>query len=199
MPRRGLTTERVVEAAARLADAEGLENLTLQKLARELEIQPSSLFNHVAGLPDLRRRLQLRGLRELTARVARACVGRAGDDAVIAAATATRQYAHEHPGVYAATQPAGQLQGHSELEEAAAEFVAIFFDAVRQYGFEGTDAVHAVRGLFATVHGFIMLERVGHFGMPIDIDESFDWLMRHYVAALNAHGTVTSSNGRQAT
>jgi AcrR family transcriptional regulator len=192
-----LTTERVVEAAARLADAEGLEDLTLQRLARELEIQPSSLFNHIAGLPNLRRQLQLRGLREMTARVARACVGRAGDDAVIAAAQATRDYAHEHPGVYAATQPAGQLQGHPELEEAAAEFVDIFFDAVRQYGFEGTEAVHAVRGLFATVHGFIMLERVGHFGMPIDIDESFDWLMRHYVAALNAQSTASSGNGRQ--
>ena len=186
MPRRGLTTERVVEAAAQLADAEGLEQLTLHRLAKELHVGPSSLFNHIGGLPDLRRKLQIRGLRELSMRVALATVGRAGDDAVLAAATAARQYAHEHPGVYLSTQPAVQSEDNPELDEAASQFVSIFFDTVRQYGFEGTEVVHAVRGLFATIHGFIMLERVGHFGMPIGIDESFNWLMRHYVASLNS-------------
>jgi AcrR family transcriptional regulator len=197
MPRRGLTTARVVEAAARLADAEGLEHLTLQQLAKDLGVRPSSLFNHIAGLPDLRRQLQIRGLREMGAKVARACVGRAGDDAVIAAATAAREYAHEHPGVYRTTQPAVQSEENPELEEAAEQFVSIFFDIVRHYGFEGIDAVHAVRGLFATIHGFIMLEQAGHFGMPIGIDESFDWLIRHYVTALNA-GSETTQDGRRA-
>jgi AcrR family transcriptional regulator len=197
MPRRGLTTEIVVEAAARMADANGLENLTLQKLAKELGVRPSSLFNHIAGLADLRRKLQIRGLREMATKIALACVGRAGDDAVIAAAMAAREYAQEHPGVYLTTQPAVQSEENPELEAAAEQFVSIFFDTVRQYGFEGIEAVHAVRGLFATIHGFIMLEQAGHFGMPIGIDESFNWLIQHYVASLNVRGTETSTSGKR--
>ncbi|MGA7669939.1 MAG: TetR-like C-terminal domain-containing protein [Nitrolancea sp.] len=198
MPRKGLSTERVVEAAALMADAEGLENLILHKLAKELGVRPSSLFNHIAGLPDLRRQLQIRGLREMAAKVGRACVGRAGDDAVIAAANAAREYAHEHPGVYLTTQPAVQSENNPELEEAASQFVGIFFDIMRYYGFEGIERVHAVRGLFATIHGFIMLEQAGHFGMPIGIDESYDWIIEHYVAALNATRRDNAGQNQQA-
>jgi hypothetical protein len=186
MARKGVTTEAVVEAAAGLADADGLERLTLVQLAAALRIQPSSLFNHIAGLGELRRLLQLRGLREMTARVSRAAVGRAGEDAVLATAVAVRQFAREHPGLYAASLPAPPQDAarDPELVAAGAEFVGIFFDAMRQYGYEGEEAVHVVRGLFSTVHGFIMLERAGTFGMPVDPDASFLWLVRRYIAAL---------------
>jgi AcrR family transcriptional regulator len=183
MPRSGLNTELVVDAAARLADAEGLEHLTLKRLAAELDIRPPSLFSHVEGLSAVRRLLQLRALRELAARVGRAAIGRAGDDAVLAAATAAREFAHEHPGLYAASLGAPPADD-PELNAAAAHLIGIFFDAMRQYGLEGTEAVHAVRGLFSTVHGFIMLERAGTFGMPVNADESFRWLVRRYIDSL---------------
>jgi AcrR family transcriptional regulator len=183
MPRSGLNTQLVVDTAARLADAEGLEHLTLKRLAAELDIRPPSLFSHVDGLSDLRRLLQLRALREMAARVGRAAIGRAGDDAVLAAATAARDFAREHPGLYAASLGAPPSDD-PELNAAAAHFIGMFFDAMRQYGLEGTEAVHAVRGLFSSVHGFIMLERAGTFGMPVDIDESFRWLIEHSIAGL---------------
>src|ERR671936_1813236 len=86
MPRSGLTAERVTAAAARLADAEGLDSVSLARLASELDVRPASLFNHVDGLSGLRRQLQLRGLREMTAVAEKAAVGRAGEEAVIAVA-----------------------------------------------------------------------------------------------------------------
>jgi hypothetical protein len=104
----------------------------------------------------------------------------------MAAAMAVRQFAHEHPGLYAAGLPSTN-PAIPELDAAGEQFVGIFFDLVRQYGFDGEEAVHAVRGLFSTVHGFIMLERAGTFGMPVDTDESFRWLVQTYVASLDAH------------
>jgi hypothetical protein len=105
---------------------------------------------------------------------------------VLATAVAVHQFAREHPGLYAASLPAPTQDAarDPELNAAAAAFVAIFFDAMRQYGYEGEEAVHVVRGLFSTVHGFIMLERAGTFGMPVDPDASFHWLVRRYIAAL---------------
>jgi AcrR family transcriptional regulator len=196
MPRSGLNTEVVVDAAARLADAEGLYNLTLKRLAADLDVRPPSLFSHVDGLADLRRQLQLRALREMTARIGRAAIGRAGDEAVLAAATAARQFAHEHPGLYAASL--GAPPAHDgELNTAAEQFIGIFFDAMRQYGFHDAEALHAVRGLFSTIHGFIMLEHAGNFGMPVDVDESFRWLIERYIASLHADRSAIA-NGRRA-
>jgi hypothetical protein len=130
MTRRGVTSEWVVDAAARLADAEGLDQVTLTRLASELNIRPSSLYSHSNGLADLRRRLQLRGLREMATRASRAATGRAGADAVMATATAVRQYALEHPGLYAASLPATPAQD-AELNAAAEQFVGILYDTAR--------------------------------------------------------------------
>jgi AcrR family transcriptional regulator len=176
-----------VDAAVRLADAEGSGQVTLARLAEKLKIRPPSVFNHIDGLPDLRRQLQLRALRQMASVAGRAAVGRAGSDAVLATAIALRRFAHEHPGLHAASLPTVPPKD-KELAAAAQEFVGIFFDIVRQYGFQGKEAVHAVRGLFSTIHGFIMLERAGNFGMPIDIDESFRWLVQRYVESLHVDG-----------
>jgi AcrR family transcriptional regulator len=182
--RAGLTRARVVEAAARLADAGGLDHLTLTGLAAELGVRPPTLFKHVDGLADLRRELQLSGLRQMAARAGRAAVGRAGDDAVLALVEAIRAFATEHPGLYAASLPATRAE-FPELDAAAVQFVGIFFDVMRHYGFlQGDAAVHAVRGLFSVVHGFIMLERAGTFGLAVSVDESFRWLVRRYLSAL---------------
>jgi AcrR family transcriptional regulator len=183
MPRNGLTTAAVVDAAVKLADSGGVDQLTLVRVAARLKVQPPSLFNHVRGLPDLRRQLQLRGLEQMTQVVTRAAVGRAGADAVLAGSTAIRKFAHEHPGLYAVSLPSTPLSD-PELNAAGQRFVGIFFELVREWGFKGNEAVHAVRGLFATVHGFIMLERAGNFGMPINVDDSFRWLVQRYIDAL---------------
>jgi hypothetical protein len=123
----------------------------------------------------------------MVARANRATVGRAGADAVMAMAVAMRQFARDHPGLYAASLPAPPAQD-PELSAAAGEFVGIAFAAMRYYGFAGQEAVHAVRGLFSTVHGFNMLERAGTFGMPIDPDESFHWLVGRYITSLRVAG-----------
>jgi len=48
-----LTRERVLQAAIRTADDEGIESLTMRKLARELGVEAMSLYNHVANKEDL--------------------------------------------------------------------------------------------------------------------------------------------------
>src|SRR5512133_2902895 len=98
MARRGLDAERVVQEAARIADADGLRALTLARLAGELGVRPPSLYNHFEGRRDgLMRALAVRGVRELTAALRDAAVGRAGTDALTATAHAHRAYAHAHP------------------------------------------------------------------------------------------------------
>ena len=44
-----LTSERVLESAVALADREGVESLSMRRLARELGVEAMSLYHHVAG------------------------------------------------------------------------------------------------------------------------------------------------------
>ena len=53
MPRQGLTTETVIEAAALLAEEIGCESLTLHKLADRLNIKTASLYTHISGIEEL--------------------------------------------------------------------------------------------------------------------------------------------------
>jgi AcrR family transcriptional regulator len=52
--RRGrLNRDRVLRAAVDLADADGIDSLTMRKLGEELGVEAMSLYNHVANKSDL--------------------------------------------------------------------------------------------------------------------------------------------------
>jgi len=176
VPRAGLDTERVVDTAARIADAEGLDAVSLARVAAELGVRPPSLYNHVEGHGGLRRGLALRGVRELTAALRDAAVGRSGADALTATASAYRAYALAHPGLYGATV-AAPAPGDAEHMAAAQETVDVVFAVLRGWSLEGDEAVHAARAFRSAVHGFVVLEAGGGFGIPVDLDESFQRLV----------------------
>jgi AcrR family transcriptional regulator len=173
VPRAGLSTTAVVDAAAAVADAEGLEAVTLARIADSVGVRTPSLYNHVAGLDDERRHLALRGVAELAAAMRDAAVGRARDDALIAMAHAYRAYATRHPGRYAASQRA-PAEADPELSQAAAAAVETLLSILRGYGLHDDDAIHAARAVRSALHGFVTLETGGGFGLPVALDETFD-------------------------
>jgi AcrR family transcriptional regulator len=52
-PRTPLSRERILRAAVALADAEGIDSLTMRGLASQLQVEAMSLYNHVANKDDL--------------------------------------------------------------------------------------------------------------------------------------------------
>ena len=177
MPRAGLSTAAVVAAAAEIADAEGLDRLTLARVAAAAGVRTPSLYNHVESLDDVRRRVALLALRDLADALRDAAVGRAGDDALAAMADAYRAYARRHPGRYAATQRA-PAEGDEEMRAAAKGAVDVVLAILRGYGLEGDDAIHAARAVRSALHGFVALEAGGGFGIPVDLDESYERMVR---------------------
>jgi AcrR family transcriptional regulator len=185
VPRAGLSTASVVGAAADLADDGGLDALTLARIAASVGVRTPSLYNHVAGLDDVRRRVALVALRELGDALRDAAVGRAGDDALIAMAHAYRAYARAHPGRYAATQRA-PAAGDDDLRAAGAAAVDVLLAILRGYGLGGDEAIHAARGVRSALHGFVALETGGGFGIPVDLDESFARMVAALARGLRA-------------
>jgi AcrR family transcriptional regulator len=186
--RAGLDREQVLAAANELADAEGLDGLTLGRLAERLGVKTPSLYNHVGGLPDIQHELALRAKRALGAQLARAAVGKAQDDAVFALCDAFRAFIKKYPARYALTvwpSPAGGSQ-NPEMQAADAEIVEVVLAVLASYGLAGDEAVHAIRSLRSVVHGFSSLELTGGFGLPLDTDASFRIVCRMLVAGLRA-------------
>lgn len=177
MPRGGLDTAAVVDAAAALADDEGLESVTLARLAAVLDVRSPSLYAHIASLEDLRRRLGARGARQLAVELGRAAAGRAGGDALRAVAYAYRAYAHKHSGSYAAAQRARELQRDDEAVEAGREATDVVLAVLRGYGLDGDDGVHAARTIRVALHGFVSLEAEHGFAIELSLDETFERLI----------------------
>ena len=184
MPRQGLDRGRVVDAAVAIADADGLEAVTLARVAADLGVRAPSLYNHVQGREALLREVSLRGISGLSAALSRATVGRSGGDALEAMAHAYRAYAAEHPGCYAATV-AAPADGDAEHAAAAAEPVGIVLAVIRPWELGPEDELHAVRVIRSGLHGFIALEAGGGFALPLDLDASFAALVAVLVGGLD--------------
>lgn len=172
MPRAGLDAESVVDAAAQLADSEGLDKLTLAGLADRLGVRAPSLYAHVDGLADLRARIGARAVAQMTAEVTAAAAGRAGRDALQAVADVYRHFARAHPGMYAAMQQVPD-DPDSDAAAGARRLVEVFAAVLRGYGLEGDDAIHGVRLVRSTLHGFVTLENEQGFRMPISLEETY--------------------------
>lgn len=176
MARRTLDTDQVVDAAADIANREGVEALTLTRVADELGVRQPALYRHVDGYDALIRSLGLRGRELLADRLTDAAVGVSGDDAVRAVGRAWREVVAEHPGLYAATDR-WPCAGDPELEEAVERIVAVIAQSLAAFDLDDTARVHAARSLRSAFHGFAHLESGDGHPHPEDLDDSFDELL----------------------
>lgn len=135
----------------------------------------------------LLRAIALRGLSELTAALQAAALGRSGTEALWATAHAYRDYAHAHPGTYAATLRA-PAPGDTEHEEAGRAAVQVLSAILRAWNLEDEEMLHAVRVIRSALHGFVSLEAEGGFALPLDRDRSFERLIETLAAGLAPAG-----------
>ncbi|MGD8406473.1 MAG: WHG domain-containing protein [Anaerolineales bacterium] len=197
-PRANLSKQTVVQAAADLINAEGLEALSLGRLAKELGIRTPSLYNHVDGLPGLMRDLSILNAHNLADRISGAAIGQSGAEAVMAIMQAMRTYIKECPGLYMSTVRAAGThpEANPELEQEEKRSVKVGMAVMASFGLEEEKAIHALRGLRSLVHGFATLEISGGFGIPLDLDESFSRLVDLFISGLEQQSKHIMEMGR---
>ncbi len=178
----------MVDEAVSIADAGGLDYVSLARVALALDVRAPSLYNHVDGREALLRLVALRGMTSLGDALRDAAVGRAGEDAVVGIAHAYRAFARGHPGLYAATVRA-PASGDAELLAAAARPVDVLVTVLAAWKLEGDLAIHYVRVIRSALHGFVAVEADGGFGLPLDLDQSFELLIETLLAGLASVAT----------
>lgn len=190
--RRGLTAADIVDAATSLVEAEGPGALTLTRVAQVVGVKPPSLYSHVSSLDALRRDVALAATCDLADRLGRAAMGRAGPEALAATAHAFRDFAREHPGLYELTAVA--RPDDTPFFDASLRAVEPVLAALRAYSLDDDQAVHAARTLRSALHGFVSLETSGGFGLDVDVDDSFAWLVETLAVSLEtAHPAGASA------
>ncbi len=184
MPRVGLSTASVVDAAIELVDGQGPAALTVSAVASRTGVAAPSLYKHVRNLEALQQKVSARATAGLAQALSAAVAGRSGQQALRAVAHAYRDYALTHPGRYPLTQ---RVPDAADPEHVAAgeQAVQAVIAALRGYGLEGDEAIHATRVTRSALHGFVSLEVDGGFGMPQDVGLTFERL----IAAL--HDSLT--------
>jgi len=189
MPRAGLTRTRVVDEAGFLADELGLDHFTLAALAERLGVRQPSLYKHIESMGGLQRDISVAAKGALAYVLAKAAIGRAGGHAIASIARAYRSWAKEHPGLYAASQrpPAA---GDAENEAISRAAVQVIADVLAANGLSGDDAVHVIRALRASLHGFVVLETAGAFALDADVNDSFDIMLDGFVRSFG--GTLST-------
>ena len=158
--RERLTRERVIEAALRVLDAEGLEAVTMRRIAREVGVEAMSLYNHVKDKDDLLDGIVGRILLEFPV----------PDDGIATDwASYGRQVAHGWRAVLMAHPNALPLVGSrppATDDPAVLLPIETALRALRDAGLSDRDAVTAFHAIGGYIFGFVMMESGQAFGMP---------------------------------
>jgi AcrR family transcriptional regulator len=152
-----LSAEVIFEAALRLVDEEGLETLTMRRLASDLRVATMSLYSHVPNKDQL-----LLGIVNLaTSEITLPEPGTPPWEALRSITREFRRVALRHPNLVPliARRPPTGSQGLYTLEAA--------LDALRRAGFEPAQAARAYRVSASFAIGFVTLE-CGGFFRPVD-------------------------------
>ena len=177
------SVESIVKMARLVLEAEGLEGLTMHRVASEVGVRPPSLYKHVRNRADLIRMVTEDVARQLATIVERAAS--TGDPAsdLRAIARSFRAFAHAHPDAY------GLIFGPMpDVWRAAPDTLATATEALIRStaALAGpAQALEAARTLVAWAHGFVAMEAAGAFRMGGDVNEAFEFGMERIIDALD--------------
>jgi AcrR family transcriptional regulator len=148
--RKPLTRQVVLDTAVRIADERGLKGLSMRKLAKELGVKPTALYNHVSSKDAL-----LDGMIETVMSKMGSPPAHTGswEDRIRERLLRSREIAHQHPNVYRlfATRFTTHIPQVLELVED-------LLGTLREAGLDPLSALHAYRALVNYTIGYALAE-----------------------------------------
>jgi len=178
---RNLSTVVVVEAALRIADAEGMSAVTLGRVARDLGCHVTSLYTHVDSIDDLHMRMAVEVQTDLGQRLWQAALGRSGAEALRALANVYREFG-ETRRVRSWLLFAMTGKADSRFRDGAQFLVEPIRATLGSFGLDEQQVLHAHRAFSASMRGFLLGEGQGAYGD--EADATFEQIVALYLVAL---------------
>ena len=171
-----LSRATVVDMAAAVADTEGIDAVTLSRIAVDAGVKQPALYRHVTGISELHMLLSLRARDLLVEALTTAIGARTRQDAVLAAAQAWRTFVQQHPGLYTATDRVPSI-GDVDIELSLARVVTALTSSLDGYSLTNAQRAHCARSLRSALHGFCVLEKDHGHPEPFALDTSLSQLV----------------------
>ncbi len=153
-----ISKESIIQCAAELIEEKGVTALSLSKLATALGVKAPSLYRHIGNKNQLLQEVNLLTLRNLVTTMQQA-IAEADEDPIIqmeVMSVAYRRFAHEHAQLYLLAYT-HKAEGIRPDENLLVEMVLPIQAIMAQICGEA-QALTALRGALALMHGFVMLE-----------------------------------------
>ncbi len=191
MSRKGLKIERIIEAAIEMVEEYGYRKFSLRELAGKLNVQPSSLYNHVSGIEEINISVGMHGIHLLEKALVDASRGKETEDALYDIATAYRSFANKNPELYHAVielQTSNNEILKYELHKIVQPFIAVIEKKINNKG----TIVHLQRFFRSALHGFVSLEKEGYMKYgEINNDKSFQFIVQGLINMVKESETET--------
>jgi AcrR family transcriptional regulator len=183
--------ETIITQARDLIAAEGIEALSLSKLAASLNVKAPSLYRHVDSKTSLLRDVNLLTAQKLFLALDEglAQTGHEPEEKLTAVLNAYRTFAHANPHTYLLAMTNNE-DAHRP-DENALEQLAIPIQEIMSQISGPEKSLAALRGALALVHGFVMLELNAQLRRSGDLDEAFHEAVRAYLRGW--HTPLTNS------
>jgi AcrR family transcriptional regulator len=174
--------DRIVQAGRAILDADGVEALTMQRVAAAVGVRAPSLYKHVRDRDALVRLIAADVVAELGAEVADAATSGEPVADLRAIAVRFRTWAHAHPGAYALLFAPLPDAWRLEPDTGSDALGPLFRSVAALAGPD--DVLDASRTLVAWVNGFVGMELAGAFRLGGDVDAAFAYGAERLTAAI---------------
>lgn len=177
--------EAIIRAARTILEAEGLDELTMQRVAQIVGVRAPSLYKHVRNRAELVRLVSDDVATDLTATIDRAVTDDADPASNLRAiARAFRAFARANPRAYALVFAALPDEWRASPEMLLRASEAVLATTAALAGPE--HALPAARTVVAWAHGFVGMELAGAFRLGGSVDEAFTYGIERLAASLAA-------------
>ena len=173
--------DAIVSTATTLIEAEGAEQLSLHRLAAALGVKAPSLYRYVPNKMAL-----LRAVNERTSAALVDAMRAAGESAegapgarIVSMAQTYRAFAQAHPAAYSlafAPQAPAARPDPALLAQMVLPLQALVAGVSGE-----ADLLAALRGLWAVLHGYVLLELAGQMQRGGDLAATFTQVVEAYV------------------
>jgi AcrR family transcriptional regulator len=171
-PRARLNRDRVLRVAMALADAHGIESLSMRKLGVELGVEAMSLYNHVANKDDL-----LDGMIDVVfGEIELPSGGTDWRTAMRQRAISTREVLSRHRWAI------GRMESRTTPGPATLRHHDAVIGTLRAAGFSIGLAAHAYSAMDSYIYGFALQE----MSLPFDTEEQTAQVAQMILAQLSA-------------
>lgn len=176
-----VNTEIIVNTAWEMIEAEGVEQLSLGKLAEQLGVKAPSLYRHVGSKAGLMQAVNLLTAQRLITALNEAAATSAGnpEHQLTAVFNAYRNFAHENPNNYICAMT--NNNDDYRPDENVVEQMVLPVQAIMEELTGEENSLAALRGALALIHGFVLLELNQQLRRGGSLDEAFQAATRAYL------------------